>query len=372
MANKIHIRIPDWTSIEDACQWDCQSGDQVEFRIKRESGVKLFATGAVIAAIHRLRAKASDITVRCDFAFPTDAIHTWSMHQWPGFFLTLAGVALLNSASHVFNSSGADFSSTAFDAMWRQILMRTGGIVGDGKNQALVSREFDSPIPEAVRSSETNSLPSRREFELVLGQLGQGLGAGKKFFGSSTEVVISSFLFETFRNSIEHAIPDSEGIWGVLIEKVMLQATEDISRRGQIPEFIRDFVTRRSRKKEAFWICVTVADFGAGIQNTLPPLHGESDWARFIRAFERGVSRKPTSGSPNRGQGLANTIDAAARLGACILVNSAGLAALNEADRSKPTWTQIASSPGLRGTSVSVFWPVSGESPDQETLNLGL
>ncbi len=372
MANKIHIRIPDWISIEDACLWDCQSGDEVEFRIKRESGVELFATGAVIAAIHRLRAKATDVTIRCDFAFPTEAIHTWSMQQWPGFFLTLAGVSLLNSANHVLDTSGTDFSSTAFDAMWRQLLTSSGGIVGDGKNQALVSREFDSPIPEAVRSSETNSLPSRREFELVLGQLGQGLGAGKKFFGSSTEAAISSFLFEAFRNSIEHAIPDSEGIWGVLIEKVILQSAEEITRRGQIPEFARDFVARRFRKKEAFWICVTVADFGAGIQNTLPPLHGESDWERFIRAFERGVSRKPTSGSPNRGQGLANTIDAAARLGGCIFVNSAGLAALNEADRSKPAWSQVEIAHGLRGTSVSVFWPVSGENPDQETLNLGV
>lgn len=372
MANKIHIRIPDWASIDDACLWDCQTGDEVEFRIKRESGVKLFASGAVIAAIHRIRAKASVVTIRCEFAFPTDAIRSWSMHQWPGFFLSLAGVALLNSASYVLDSSGADLSSTVFDAMWQQILTRTGGIVGDGKNQALVSREFDSPIPEAVRSSETNSLPSRREFEQVLGKLGQGLGAGKTFFGSSTEAAISSFLFEAFRNSIEHAIPDSEGIWGVLIEKVMLQSTDDIARRGQIPEFVRDFVAKRFRKKGSFWICVTVADFGSGIQNTLPPLNGESDWTRFMRAFERGVSRKPTSGSPNRGQGLANTIDAAARLGGCIFVNSAGIAALNEADRSKPAWSQIAISPGLCGTSVSVFWPVSAENPDQETLNLGL
>lgn len=372
MANKIQFRIPDWTSIEDACQWDCQSGDDVEFRIKRDSGVKLFATGALIAAIHRLRGKASNLTIRCDFAFPTDVIHTGNMHQWPGFFLTLAGVALLHSANHLLDSSGADLSSTAFDSMWRQILTKSGGIVGDGKNQSLVSREFDSPIPEAVRSSEINSLPSRREFELVLGQLGQGLGAGKKFFGSSTEAAVSSFMFETFRNSIEHAIPTSEGIWGVLVEKVMLQSTEEISRRGQIPAFVRDFVAQSFRKREAFWICVTVADFGAGIQNTLPPLQGESDWARFIRAFERGVSRKPTSGSPNRGQGLANIINAAARLGGCIFVNSAGIAALNQADRSEPAWSKIVTSPNLRGTSVSVFWPVSGDSPDQETLNLGM
>lgn len=371
MANKIQIRIPDWTSIEDAAGWDCQSGDAVEFRIKRESGFKLFATGAVIAAVHRVRSKASVVTIRCEFTFPAGAIHTWSMHQWPGFFLTLAGVALLNSASHVIDSSGTDLSSSAFDAMW-QLLTSTGGVLGDGKSQSLVSREFDSPIPEAVRSSETNSLPSRREFELVLGQLGQGLGAGKRFFGSSTEAAISSFLFETFRNSIEHAIPDTEGIWGVLIEKIMLQPTDDILRRGQIPEFVRDFVGRRFRKKEAFWICVTVADFGSGIQNTLPPLPDESEWARLIRAFERGASRKPTSGSPNRGQGLPNILDAAARLGACIFVNSAGLAALNEANSPKSAWSQIAISSGLRGNSISVFWPVSGESPDQDTLNLGL
>ncbi len=372
MAKKIQIKVPDWTSIEDACGWDCQAGDTVEFRIKRDSGVKLLATGAVIAAIHRLRAKALDITIYCDFLFPNEAIHAGSMHQWPSFFLTLAGVALLHSATNVLDSGGRDFSSTAFDAMWRKILSRSGGVVGDGKNQALVSREFDSPIPEAVRSSETNSLPSRREFEQVLGRLGKGLGAGERFFGSSTEAEISSFLFETFRNSIEHAIPDRDGIWGVLIEKVILQSAVDISRRGQIPEFVRDFIARRTHTNEEIWICVTVADFGSGIQHTLPPNHGEADWGRIMRAFERGVSRKPNSGSPNRGQGLANTIDAAARLGACIFVNSAGTAALNEAHRSKPVWRQIQIPPGLSGTSVSILWPVSGENPDQGTLNLGL
>jgi hypothetical protein len=372
MANKIQIQIPDWSSIEDAWSWDCKCGDEVEFRIKRESGIQLFATGAAIAAVHRIRSKASTISIRCEFTFPTEPIETWRMQQWPGFFLTLVGVAMLHASRHIIDSSGVDLSSSVFDAMWCQILTNTGGIVGDGKSQALVSREFDSPIPEALRSSETHKLPSRREFEQVLGKLGQGLGAGKRFFGSSTEAALSSFLFETFRNCIEHAKPPSEGIWGIVIEKIILQSTDEISRRGQIPSFIREVFGQRFRKKNQIWICVTVADFGCGIQGTLPPFPGESEWSRLIRAFERGVSRKPRSGSPNRGQGLANIIDSAARLSACIFVNSAGLAAFNEAEPSNPIWSKVEVPPGLHGTSVSLLWPIGGESPDQETLQLGL
>lgn len=372
MANKLQFRIPEWASIEDVAKWDCHSGDEVEFRIKRESGFKLLTTGAAISAVRRVRSKASNITIRCEFSFPAGEIHALAMQQWPDFFLTLGGVALLDAANHVVDAAGTDLSATAFDAMWLQILLKSGGVVGDGKSQSLVSREFDSPIPEAVRSSETNRLPSRREFELVLGKIGEGLGAGKRFFGSMTEAAISGFLFEAFRNSIEHAIPDSKGIWGVSVEKIVLQQSDDLLRRSQIPDFVRNFVARRFQKRGSLWICVTVADYGTGIQNTLPPLPEESDWVRLIRAFERGTSRKPKSGSPNRGQGLPNILDAAARLGACIFVNSAGLAALNEVDSPQSAWSQVVIPAGLRGTSMSVFWPVSNESPDQEILKLGL
>ena len=372
MANKLQFRIPEWASIEDVAKWDCQSGDEVEFRIKRESGFKLLATGAVVSAVRLVRSKASNIIIRCEFSFPSAEVHALAMQEWPDFFLTLGGVALLDAANHLVDASGVDLSVSAFDAMWRQILLKTGGIVGDGKSQSLVSREFDSPIPEAVRSSETNRLPSRRAFELVLGKIGEGLGAGRRFFGSMTEAAISGFLFEAFRNSIEHAIPDSKGIWGVSVEKIVLQPSDDISRRSQIPDFARNFVATRFQKRGALWICVTVADYGLGIQNTLPPVADELEWARLIRAFERGTSRKPRSGSPNRGQGLPNIFDAAGRLGACIFVNSSGLAALNEVANPQSAWSQITIPPGLRGTSISVFWPVSNESPDQEVLKLGL
>ena len=372
MANKLQIRIPEWASIEDVAKWDCQFGDEIEFKIKRESGFKLLATGSAISAIRRIRSKASNVAIHCEFSFPTTKVHAQTMQAWAGFFLSLGGVALLQAANDVVDAAGTDFSATAFDAMWREILLKSGGIIGDGKSQSLISREFDSPIPEAVRSSEANRLPSRREFEFVLGHLGRGLGAGKNFFGSLTEAAISSFLFEAFRNSIEHAIPSSEGIWGITIEKVIFQNADEISRRSQIPDFAKPFVERHFTKRRPLWICVTVADFGIGIQNTLPPQPDESEWPRLIRAFERGASRKPRSGSPNRGQGLPNILDAAARLGACIFVNSAGLAALNEVANPQSAWSQVAIPAGLQGTSISVFWPVSNESPDQELLKLEL
>lgn len=371
MATRIQIRIPDWTSIEDASSWDCQSGDAVEFRIKRDSGIQLLATGPAIAAVQRIRAKSSEITLRCEFEFPAGNVHSWAESKWPSLFLTLVGVSLLSSASHVIDSSGVDLALAPFDAMWNKIL-QTGGLVGDGKNQAIVSREFDSPIPEVVRSSQMNSLPSRADFERLLAKIGQGVGAGTRFFGSLTEAAISSFLFETFRNAIEHAIPEEEGVWGVLIEKVALQSMRDIARRGQIPHFIRPYIERNSRSRNAFWICISVADFGCGIQNSLPPRSDESEWVRLNRAFERGVSRKPQSGSPNRGQGLANILDSAARLRACVFVASAGIAAMIATDETHRSWSQIEIPSGLNGTSVSILWPIAEGSPDQATLNLGL
>jgi hypothetical protein len=368
----MQFRVHEWTSFEDVAQWDCAVGDDVEFRIKRDSGFQLFTTGAAIAALQRVRSKASIITISSEFSFSNRDINELTMAEWPSFFLTLGGIALLHAADRVIDVTGADFSRVAFDAMWRQIILRTSGIIGDGKSQNLISREFDSPIPEAVRSSETNRIPSRTEFELVLGKLGAELGGGKKFFASVTEAAISSFLFEAFRNAIEHAQSDSEGIWGVWIEKVVLMAADEVSRRKQIPEFVRDFVERRRRRYTEVWICVSVADYGFGIQRTLPPLADESEWARLLRAFERDTSRKPKSGSPDRGQGLPNVVDAAGRLNACVFVNSTGIGALYDSNSASPAWSQIAVSPGLRGTSISVLWPISKENPDQETLELGV
>jgi hypothetical protein len=371
MATKLQFRIPEWASVEDVAHWNCEAGDEVEFRVKRESGFNLFTTGAAISALHRVRSKASSITIRSEFSFPAN-IRTVSVNEWPSLFLTLGGIALLHAANRVIDAAGADLSSVAFDVAWRQLILKAGGIIGDGKSQSLVCREFDSPIPEAVRSSETNKIPSRKEFESVLAKLGGELGAGKKFFGSITEAGVSGFLFEAFRNAIEHAQPDQEGIWGVSIEKLLLQVNDEIVQRKQIPDILRDFVGRRFLKRSGFWICVTVADYGLGIQTTLPPLQDEAEWPRLLRAFERGTSRKPKSGSPNRGQGLPNIIDEARRLNACIFVNSTGLAALYDASVPHSAWSQIPIPSGLRGTSISIFWPVTSESPDQQTLTLGL
>ena len=368
----MQFRIPEWTSFDDVAQWDCAAGDEVEFKVKRDSGFQLFTTAVAVGALQRVRSKASTITVTCEFFFPIGDINELTMAQWPSFFLTLGGVALLHAADRVIDGRGTDLSRIAFDAMWRQILLKRGGVVGDGKSQNLVSREFDSPIPAAIRSSETNRIPSRTEFESILGKLGAELGGGKGFFASVTEAAISSFLFEAFRNAMEHAQADSEGIWGVSIEKVALMAADEVSRRKQIPELVRDFVERRRQKHTEVWICVSLADYGFGIQNTLPPLAGESEWARLLRAFERGTSRKPKSGSPDRGQGLPNVVDAAGRLNACVFVNSTGVGALYDSNSASPAWSQVTVSPGLRGTSISVLWPIRKENPDQETLDLGV
>jgi anti-sigma regulatory factor (Ser/Thr protein kinase) len=369
MATKLQIRIPAWASIEDVAQWNCEANDEVEFQVKRESGFKLFTTGAAISALQRIRSKASSITIHTKFAFPAN-IRTVSVNEWPSFFRTLVGVALLYAANRVIDVTGTDLSSVAFDVAWRQLILKTGGVIGDGQSQNLVCREFDSPIPEAVRASETNKIPSRKQFESVVAKLGGELVAGKSFFSSIAEAEVSGFLFETFRNAIEHAQPNQEGIWGISIEKLALQTRDEVVRREQIPDILREFVERRFEKRGGLWICVTVADYGLGIQNTLPPLHDEAEWPQLLRAFERGTSRKPKSGSPNRGQGLPNVIDEARRLRACIFVNSTGLAALFDTTVVHSEWSQIAIPSGLRGTSISVFWPVTSLSPDQLTLGL--
>lgn len=119
MSNKLQFGIPEWASIDDVAKWDCQSGDHVEFRLKRDSSFKLFTTGAAISAIQRVRSKASDITIRCEFSLPGTDVHELAMQQWPDCFLTLGGVALLNAADHMFTEMVEDQgpSKVRFDCL---------------------------------------------------------------------------------------------------------------------------------------------------------------------------------------------------------------------------------------------------------------
>lgn len=377
------IEIKKWTTLADILSWDCGEGDQVSIRVFRDASFELFAEGALIAALQALRAKAASIKVSLNYDMAKVLASPSDDSLWPDVLNGLGGAALVHSADQITDPSGEDLTERIKEISWIERIVKHDGVIGDGKKQSIICRNPGTPVPRCLREGAEVTIPTRLKFERLLRKLGVGLGAANirtenRFLDSATEDELSGFLFEAFRNAIEHR-PDKcpPGVWGVTIEKLAVGNESEIESRAQIPKILHSHLktawSEGRRSKSMFVLCVTVCDYGPGIQNTLPPLEGESQKNRLLRAFRRGVSRKPKSGSPDWGQGLPNILDTAKALKALLFVRSAGEVALADGGSTDPSWTSL-SGPGMSadhiaGTSLTVTWAVTNENPDQATFD---
>lgn len=371
-----------WTKRADILLWGCGQGEQVSIRLFRDASFELYAEATFIAVLQALRMRAGSIQVYLNFDINAALEAPGIDSRWPDFLNGLAGAALVQSADRIIAPSGEDITHRLLDIAWGERIVKRDGVIGDGKKQSIVCRNPGTPVPRCLRDGIKVTIPTRLKFERLLRKLGKELGAGtmfsaNRFLDTFTEDELSGFLFEAFRNAIEHR-PENclPGVWGVTIEKLVFSSDSEIKSRGQVPQILQSYLEcswkGRRRSTGMFMLCVTVCDYGPGIQNTLPPLEGESDWDRLLRAFRRGVSRKAKSGSPDWGQGLPNILDTAKALKALLFVRSAGEAAVADGGSSDPKWTKL-SGPGVTathvaGTSLSVTWVLSNENPDQATF----
>ena len=110
------------------------------------------------------------------------------------------------------------------------------------------------------------------------------------------------------------------------MEKVVISKT---TKHDQLSKELQDYIARSSEaansKLGLGLVCLTIADQGDGIQNTLPANSTEEGVIeRFARAFLPGVTRKP-QGEIKRGLGLSHALSAAHRMRARIEIHSSGV-----------------------------------------------
>lgn len=377
------IVLNQWTGLEEIVGWNYSDADEVRVTVRRDASFKLMGEGTFIAAIQALKRASTKLNVHFSFdlsaalATPADNSH------WPDILGSLGGIALVQIADQITDSSNREITSHLVNAIWENRVIPGSGMIGDGKKRSIICRFPGNPVPRCLRQSNEVKVPQRLQFEELLRRLGKELGAtGMKatgsFLDSKTEDELSGFLFEAFRNVIEHNSDVPFGVWGVTVEKILITDRENIRSRAQIPSLVYEFLDReianRSGKKSGFLLSVTISDYGPGIQHTLPPRSNtESEWDRMMRAFDKGVSRKPKSGSPYWGQGLPNILDTISHLKALLFIRSAEESALTDGGSDTREWVRITehgtTCAAVLGTSLSALWIVRDDNPDQATFD---
>jgi hypothetical protein len=366
------IKLGPYTSVRTTSTW-LGGGRAGAFSVFRNSGFGLFAEGVALGVLRSYSdtKKPYELSLRFPFA---EAGPGAPVERSP--LSSLFGLSAVYGAGRITDSSGLDIQSEVLRRLWSSI-QDAGGEVGDGKRRYVIFRDPDYSVPHCLRHSSTKSFPIPSEFESLVRQIFLKLtGEGTAGLPLSESSLIT-FLYEAVRNSHEHGRYDAHGhvvagIRGIIAEKFIFENAESTVERKDLPAPIKTYLARvwpttatrgltKERGKKLF-LSFTVSDFGQGVQNTLPPIEGETPWGRLNRAFAPGESRKPRGDDLNRGLGLAKVWRAAARLRAFLFVCSADLIGYRDFSGGSPVTGPLLEragyTPGRLGTSITLVLPV--------------
>jgi hypothetical protein len=234
-----------------------------------------------------------------------------------------------------------------------------------------------------MRSGEIR-FPTRDRFAAVMFEQARNLGAGgfaKRRYSLSEEDSIT-FLYESARNSFEHARVDGagmpiQGVRGILVEKLVFGSQAEMAARKDIADFQKQYLTRiwNTLSPAKRVITYSVVDLGPGIQWTLPSANAsESPMARLERAFRPGQTRKSHGLDMEAGMGLSKLYAAARRVRALLIVRSAELTCVldfsQSATSSEIGLRELPGTPscGSIGTALTLLWPDIEGAGDQGRL----
>lgn len=358
--------------MEDVLSWNLLTCDSIV--ISKRSGFEPGAQGLALACLASIDSRKTRTVLCCEFEEPQTEMAFDETLFASGF-----GTALSRLVIRIeFQGSAC---SDSFKAFLAQVYKTKDGIFGAGNSMSVVCPDHVFSIPPALTrlGDDTNDYPPPSSFQQLLTRIVQHMGF-QRVLGSAEESSIISFIYEAFRNSLEHgisidAVRRRRSTRALIIEKLVLQG--DISQRQLSPD-LKDYLQRISEYRRSDLglgvVCLTVADQGDGIQATLPSKGEESSVQRLARAFEPGESRKP-AGIVSRGLGLTSVVASAHRLQALVRITSGSLQVGQDfslADDKYPRLNfdsvRMLSDDIPRGTSVSIFFPELGFDIDQKPL----
>lgn len=365
-------------SLEDIHAWKPRDNGIV-FQITRESGFSLFAEGVAIGKVHELSNSGVDLRVRTTFAVSSDTPFK-PAEQIPrlGLLATAFGLALISKATSVRDANDREVRDTLLGTLWG-LVQNSGGILASGAKQYLLFRDPDYSIPHCLRESERNNFPLLGKFRSLLARLGTEITHRKGLGASRAESQLLTFLYEAALNSHEHARGFNgaplNGIRGLIVQKSLYPRWSGLDDRPQMPDLVRAYIRRvwHDTEGDLMFTAYTIADLGPGIHRTLPSGANESDWQRLNRALRAGESRKARGSGLSVGQGFTKILTAAKELKAFVFLRSAEMSGFKDfstgTERVDSPLAQYAESMhGDVGSSITLLWPLSQISPDQQTL----
>jgi len=312
-------------TIDEVRAWDMSAIGG--FRLIKASN---FEPGAQGLALSRLAAhKKGELTVHCAFNEPKNS------EEFEASLLGSAfGISLIRHAKQITFGVEQAKPSNAFNENLTRFYREREGLLGKGQSCALVCVDPGFKVPAKLRAFaryEDRDFPvDQSGFRKLLASMAAVLGF-RSFLSSATESALNSFIFECFVNSQEHGQSTSnavarQGVRVLLMEKVVISKT---TKHDQLSKALQDYIARSSEAANSRLglglVCLTIADQGDGIQNTLPSESPrEASTERFARAFLPGVTRKP-QGEIKRGLGLSHALSAGRPLRARIEIHSSSV-----------------------------------------------
>lgn len=369
------LRISERTSLDDVLNWRLLETGQIH--IAKSADFEFGAQGVALSSLRSLLNRSAELEVLCDFPEPKTVDDCQRSVFGSAFGFSLARLAKNIS----FESFGKPASSN-FKSLLAAYYRESRGCLGIGTHVSMVSADPSFPVPPILvpRSSLESAIPAPSNFGAVLTSLAKRIGL-HGILQSRVESDVLTFIYEGFRNSVEHGIPEdphmrARSTRGVLIEKLIMRADELEGR--DLSSEVKDYLSRISelaKQKSVVVACISVSDQGDGIYATLPRADpNESDPERFARAFNQGESRKPL-GVLHRGLGLPNIVGAAARLQSLIRIRSGEQGVSQDFSSYEGKYPALGfGDTGSRlhqiqlGTCVSVFLPLLQQNPDQPDL----
>jgi hypothetical protein len=368
------LRISERTTMDDVLGWKLADCEMI--RITRTASFEPGAQGLALSALAGIKPRLDPPILSCEFDEPGTTV---SIEDSP--LATAFAFAAIRLVKRIeFNARPA---SANFKLKIGGLYKEMGGIFGSGRSKAVVCADPVFSIPPALarlNDSSEDPYPPPSAFLSLLGQVVHNMGF-KRLLVSSEETGLINLVYESLRNSQEHGISSdvtrrSRSTRALIVEKLVLQG--DLSQRQLSPELLAyaERVVEMNRDELGLGIvCLTVADQGDGIQETLPPNNeSETADARLARAFEPGESRKP-AGIVRRGQGLPSVISSAHRLQALVRITSGCLQVGQDFSLSESKYPQLDFAnvrhlnPDVsRGTTISIFFPEFAFDIDQKQL----
>jgi len=360
------------TSLADIASWPLEAVDDVQFHFTHDSSFGLLSEAAGVAAYQAIRKNSRRVVVKIKYT-TVEIMNLESYIKRSRVLYSIFGLNLIRTCDKLIDSSGRDIKDVVNKIIREELQHDRDGTIMRGEKTWVVSQWPAPPIPKCLAITGEQRPPEPQDVSALLHQLRFRYEKDSRTAGGTWNLnqrPVVSFVYETFRNIIEHARIEDSGCCGILVERITIARAEDVARYvidpSPLASYLKSFVGSDSGTRSVDFTGLTVFDYGAGIQNTLAGVPNESERQRVVRAFQKGVSSKPRSGTPYYGQGLTEVNLAANKLKAFVVVRSRGVLISYDArkeirvpleDQPESISWRKAAADRVPGVSLSVVFP---------------